>query len=83
MILRIFRMQGRARMVDVSDKSVTLRVAVASGVLRMRAGDTGQDPGGKYRQGQCVGGGRCGGSHGGETHGRFDPDVPHPSADWC
>lgn len=27
---------GRARMVDVSAKSVTLRVAVASGVLRMR-----------------------------------------------
>jgi cyclic pyranopterin phosphate synthase len=29
---------GRARMVDVSDKPVTLRVAIASGILRMQVG---------------------------------------------
>ncbi|MDD3884098.1 MAG: cyclic pyranopterin monophosphate synthase MoaC [Gallionella sp.] len=31
-----FSAAGRARMVDVSDKTVTRRVAVASGILRMR-----------------------------------------------
>ena len=30
--------QGRARMVDVSDKDVTSRTAVARGAIRMRPG---------------------------------------------
>jgi len=37
MSLTHFDAQGQARMVDVSDKSVTSRIAVAAGAVRMRA----------------------------------------------
>lgn len=49
-----FSVAGRARMVDVADKSITRRIAVASGVLRMRPETLARIQAGKIAKGDVL-----------------------------
>jgi len=49
-----FSTAGRARMVDVADKNITQRVAVASGVLRMRPETLARIRAGKIAKGDVL-----------------------------
>lgn len=49
-----FSEAGRARMVDVSDKAVTQRTAIASGVLRMQAATLARIQSGKIAKGDVL-----------------------------
>ena len=49
-----FSAAGRARMVDVSEKNVTQRVAIASGVLRMQAETLSRIQAGKIAKGDVL-----------------------------
>lgn len=49
-----FSTEGRARMVDVSDKSISKRVAIASGVLRMQPDTLARIQAGKIAKGDVL-----------------------------
>lgn len=49
-----FSDSGRARMVDVSEKSVTTRVAIASGVIRMQPATLARIRGGQIAKGNVL-----------------------------
>ena len=65
---------GRARMVDVSEKNATRRVAVASGVVRMQPATLQRIRSGKIAKGDVLAVADVGGD-GGQAHGRLDSDV--------
>ncbi len=50
-----FNQQGDAHMVDVGDKSVTRRIAVASGIIRMQAATLEMITEGKHKKGDVLG----------------------------
>lgn len=52
--LNHFSASGRARMVDVSEKSVTQRIAIASGVLRMQPATLQRIQSGKVAKGDVL-----------------------------
>jgi len=50
-----FNHEGHAHMVDVGDKAVTARVAVASGVITMQADTLQMITQGKHKKGDVLG----------------------------
>ena len=79
-----FDEKGNAVMVDVSEKEVTSRVAVASGKIRvnakvMEAVKKGTSKKGDVLPCTCAWGGTCGGNHGGQADGESDSNVSYTS----
>ena len=72
---------GNARMVDVGEKAVTHRTAVAVGRVTMSPECFAAVAEGRAKKGDVLGVAQCGGHHGGEAHQRPHPYVPHPAAD--
>ncbi len=72
--------EGRARMVDVSDKAATAREAVAEGRLSMRPETLALALSGR-QEGRCPRRGRDRRRHGRQTHRRPDPHVPSADAE--
>ena len=66
-------------MVDVSEKEVTSRVAVASGKIRVNAKVMEAVKKGYFQKGRCAWGGTCGGNHGGQADGESDSNVSYTS----
>ncbi len=71
-----FSEAGRARMVDVSEKTNTQRIAIASGVLRMQPATLERIRTGQDSQGRRADRGRCRRGDGGQAHAGHHPDVP-------
>ena len=72
---------GKVRMVDVGDKQVTRREAVAEAVVRMSAPAYAALRSGAGAQGRCPGGGASRRHPGGQENLRADPVVPLDTAD--
>ena len=60
--------RGQIRMVDVGEKPVTRREAIARGEVRMAPATLQAIVGGQAEEGRGAGGGADRGNHGGETH---------------
>lgn len=73
-----FDEKGNAVMVDVSEKEVTSRVAVASGKIRVNA-KVMEAVKRVLPKGRCAWGGTCGGNHGGQADGESDSNVSYTS----
>ena len=59
--------QGRARMVDVSEKDDTKRIAVGFGKICMKKENSDEDSKSGDKKRGCTGGGSGVGNHGGKT----------------
>ena len=73
--------EGRARMVDVSDKDETDRMAIAGARVVMRPETLERIRVGRRRQGRRARGGAARRHHGRQAHRRADPAVPSAGAD--
>ena len=70
-----FDTKGNAVMVDVGDKDVTTRTAVATGKIRVNEAVMKAVMAGTVKKGDVLGQG--GGNHGGQADGRPDTHVPY------
>ena len=71
-----FDASGAAHMVDVGDKPITHRVAVAGGRIRMRPETLDTVRAGTHAKGDVLGHRPGGRDHGGQAHRRAHPAVP-------
>lgn len=78
-----FDEQGASRMVDVGNKEITDRVAVAHAKVIMKPETFQLVMDKKNTQGRCVGSSKSSRDYGGKTDLCFDPDVSSPQSDEC
>ena len=75
MELTHFDEAGNARMVDVSEKAVTARTAVAEGYISVNADIYERIKAGTMKKRRCFGGGSTGGDYGRQENIGFNPFV--------
>ena len=76
-----FNDEGRAKMVDVSEKAPTLRTATAAGTVLLNAETFALVEAGRIKKGRRTGSSPGGGDYGSQEKFRADPHVPSADAD--